>query len=83
MPKPTKKIHELNRKLFIEWSKGILLERNAKGECLVLDGSDFARRCEAAEADLELGAILYLTDNQGKRVTKVTSDGKGYEEDLV
>jgi hypothetical protein len=81
--KPTKKTHELNRKLFIKWSKGILLERDMRGKCLVLDGSDFAHQCEAAESDLELGATLYLTDDAGKRITKVTSDGKGYTEDAL
>jgi hypothetical protein len=83
MVKPTKKVHELNRNLFIEWSKGTLLKRGRKGRCLVLDGSDFARKCEAAEADLELGATLYLTDDAGKRITKITSDGKGYEEEAL
>jgi hypothetical protein len=81
--KPTKKVHELNRRLFIEWSKGTLINRNRRGEVLVLDGSDFSKKCEAAEADLELGATLYLTDDSGKRVTKITDDGKGYTEDVV
>ena len=76
-------VHELNRRLFIKWSQGILLERDRSGKCIVLDGSDFAKRCEAAEAALERGGVLYLTDDRGKRITQVTSDGKGYEEDLV
>lgn len=80
--KPTKKTHTLNRRLFIEWSKGTL-KRDRKGRCLVLDGSDFARQCEEAEADLERGATLYLTNDQGKRITKITSDGKGYTEDAL
>jgi hypothetical protein len=75
--------HELNRKLFIEWSKGTLLKRDRQGRCLVLDGSDFARKCEAAEADLDRGATLYLTDDSGKRITKITSDGKGYTEEAL
>lgn len=81
--KPIKKIHELNRKLFIEWSKGTLMKRDKKGRCIVLEGSDFARQCEAAEADLERGATLYLTDDSGKRVSKITSDRKGYTEDAL
>lgn len=76
-------IYELNRRLFIKWSQGILLERDREGKCIVLDGSDFAKRCEAAEAALERGGVLYLTDDRGKRITQVTSDGKGYEEDVV
>lgn len=79
----TRKTHTLNRRLFIEWSKGTLMKRNRRGKVLVLDGSDFARQCEAAEADLERGATLYLTDDSGKRVTKVTSDGKGYTEEAL
>jgi hypothetical protein len=62
----TRETHELNRRLFIEWSKGTLLKRGRNCKVLVLDGSDFARQCEA-----------------GKRITQVTSDGKGYTEDVV
>lgn len=85
MARPSKKpeVHELNRRLFIKWSQGILLERDKDCKCIVLDGSDFAKRCEAATEALERGAILYMTDNHGKRITRITSDGKGYEEDLV
>jgi hypothetical protein len=79
----TRETHELNRRLFIEWSKGTLLKRGRNCKVLVLDGSDFARQCEAAEVALERGAILYLTDDTGKRITQVTSDGKGYTEDVV
>lgn len=74
------KIIELNRKLFREWAKGTILKRNRKGQCLVLDGSEFARKCETVESDLDRGAILYLTDNSGIRITKITSDGTGYIE---
>jgi hypothetical protein len=81
--KKAHEVHELNRRLFIKWSQGILLERDKDGKCVVLDGSDFSKRCEAAEAALERGAILYLTDDNGKRITQVTSDGKGYTEDVV
>ena len=83
MPKPTKKVIELNRKLFIEWSKGTLMKRDKRGRCLVLDGSDFARQCEGVEAALDKGGVLYLTDDDGKRITKVTSDGKGYTEEAL
>jgi len=76
-------IIELNRRLFIEWSKGTLLKRDRNGKCIVLDGSDFARQCEGVEAALDQGATLYLTDDAGKRITKITSDGKGYEEELL
>lgn len=81
--KKVPEVHELNRRLFIKWSQGILLERDRDGKCIVLDGSDFAKRCEAAEEALERGAVLYLTDDKGKRITQVTSDGKGYTEDVV
>jgi hypothetical protein len=76
-------VHELNRRLFIKWSQGILLERERSGKVIVIDGSEFSRKCEEAEAALERGGVLYLTDDKGKRITKVTSDGKGYEEDVV
>jgi hypothetical protein len=76
-------IYELNRRLFIKWSQGILLERDREGKCVVLDGSDFSKRCEEATEALERGALLYLTDDHGKRITQITSDGKSYEEDRV
>jgi hypothetical protein len=78
-----RKTIELNRRLFMEWSKGTLMKRDRKGKCIVLDGSDFARQCEGVEEALDNGGILYLTDDAGKRITKVTSDGKGYTEELV
>lgn len=78
-----KKTHELNRNLFLEWFDGTLLRRDKKGRCIVLDGSAFSRKCEAAEADLDLGGTLYLTDDSGKRITKITLDGEGYTEEAL
>ena len=71
---------ELNRVLFQKWCDGVLLERDYKGKCLVLDGSDFAKQCEAAEKAMDAGAVIYLTDARGKRSTKMYYNGKGYIE---
>jgi len=74
--------HELDRRLFIMWVEGVLLDRDAKGNCVVLDGSDFAKRAEVAEKAMENGETIYLTVN-GKCVTKMYDDGEGYVEEEV
>jgi hypothetical protein len=73
---------ELNRDHFIAWTEGILLHFE-RGKGIVLDGSEFAKRCEAAEAAMERGETIYLTDGSGKRITKMSDAGDGYlEEEL-
>jgi hypothetical protein len=66
--------YELNRRLFIAWAAGTLLTRDQRGKCLILDGSDFSRRCDAAVAALDRGAVLYLTDESGRRITQMRQD---------
>jgi hypothetical protein len=73
-------VHELNRDLFIKWSIGTLLERDKTGKCLVLDGSDFSKQCEAAEAAMDAGDTIYLTDENGKLITKMFLTEAGYSE---
>lgn len=77
----TPQVFELNRRLFIKWTQGILLERDRSGKCIVLDGSEFARKCAEAEAALGKGGLVYLTEG-GKRVTQVMVGKTGYEEVL-
>jgi hypothetical protein len=73
----------LNRKLFIKWTEGILLERDRAGKCLVLDGSDFNERCEEAVKALEEGHTVYLTEGTGVPITRLTlKDGAYVEEKL-
>jgi hypothetical protein len=77
-------IIELNRNLFLKWVDGTLLERDSSGRCLVLDGSEFSDRCEKAVEYMDNGGTIYLTDNSGKRLTKMSLNPKeGYEESLV
>jgi len=83
MPKTTTKepeVFELNRKYFIAWTEGVLLDFK-RGKGIVLDGSEFSKRCEAAEKALEGGATIFLTDGSGKRITKMFDAGDGYVEE--
>ena len=83
MQNPLPSVHELNRDMFIAWTEGILMDRDQDGKCLVLDGSDFSKRCEAAEKALEGGETIYLTNGQGQRITKMYDAGEGYVEEEV
>ena len=75
-------VFELNRGYFMAWVDGILLHFE-RGKGIVLDGSEFAKRCEAAEAAMDRGETIYLTDGSGKRITKMSDAGDGYlEEEL-
>lgn len=76
----TPEVFELNREAFMAWVDGILLSFK-KGKGIVLDGTEFAKRCEAAEAAMERGEIIYLTDARGKRITKMYDAGDGYMEE--
>lgn len=76
-------VHKLNRDLFITWTTGVLLDRDKNGKCLVLDGSDFKAKCEAAERALESGETIYLTDGRGCLVTKVYDSGERYIEEEI
>lgn len=83
MSKPTTKepeVFELNREYFIAWTEGILLDFK-RGKGIVLDGSEFAKRCEAAEKAMEGGATIFLTDAHGKKITKMFDAGDGYTEE--
>jgi hypothetical protein len=75
-------VFELNRDHFMAWVEGILLDFK-KGKGIVLDGTEFAKRCEEAEKAMERGETIYLTDRSGKRITKMYDAGDGYlEEEL-
>ena len=73
-------VFELNRRYFIAWTQGILLSFK-KGDGFVLDGSEFAKKCEAAEAALKAGGTIFLTDAQGQRITKMVDAGDCYVEE--
>jgi hypothetical protein len=76
---PAKKLLTVNRRLFQAWTEGIILERDAKGSCLVTD--DREEEFQAVVSALEAGETLYLTDDRGQIRTQITGDGKGYTEE--
>ena len=51
--------------------KGIALDRH------------FEKKCEQAEAAMELGEIIYLLDDQGRRITQMRDVGDGYAEEQI
>jgi hypothetical protein len=73
-------VFELNRAYFIAWTEGILLDFK-RGKGIVLDGSEFSKQCEAAEKAMEAGETIFLTDANGKRITKMYDAGDGYTEE--
>ena len=75
-------VFELNREYFMAWADGSLLSFK-KGKGFVLDGTEFAKRCEAAEAAMDRGETIYLTDRSGKRITKMFDAGDGYMEERI
>lgn len=75
-PKPIK----VNRELFMAWTEGTIMDRDAKGNVLVTDHLD--KRFQEAEDAMEAGGIIYLTDNSGKVITQMQDDGKGYSESV-
>lgn len=78
----TKEPIELNRNHFITWTEGVLLSFK-KGKGIVLDGTEFAKRCEAAEEAMKRGETIYLIDNSGKRITKMFDNGEEYLEEKL
>jgi hypothetical protein len=69
-----------NRRLFMAWCDGILMDRDAKGKCLVLDGSRLEKDFEAAEVAMDRGERITLTDDAGKPVStmaRMTADRDG------
>jgi len=85
MPKTKTKepeVFELNREYFMAWTEGILLDFK-KGKGIVLDGSEFSKRCEDAEKAMERGETIYLTDGSGRRITKMFDAGDGYLEEAL
>ena len=60
----------LNRRLFMAWQEGVILEL-VKGKGICLDGSPLVKDFEAAEAAMDRGETIYLTDESGKEVTSM------------
>lgn len=60
----------LSRRLFMAWQEGVILEF-AKGKGICLDGSTLVKDFEAAEAAMDRGETIYLTDEAGKEVTSM------------
>lgn len=70
----------LPRALFMKWHEGILLERDAKGSCLVLDGSRWSSKFEAAVEAMDRGETIYLTNEAGIIMTSMALSLEGYVE---
>lgn len=70
----------LPRHLFMKWTEGVLLERDAKGRCLVLDGSRWESIFTAAEKAMDRGETIYLTNEAGVIVSSMALGPNGYEE---
>jgi hypothetical protein len=71
----------VNRHLFMAWTEGVILDRDRKGNCLVTDHLD--GKFTAAEKAMDRGETIYLTDDDGKVVTRMRVEGDGYVESGV
>ena len=68
----------VNRKAFIAWSQGILLDRDASGQCVV--GDNIAH--EQAEAAMDRGEEITLTVG-GYAVSTMRLTDAGYVEKAI
>jgi hypothetical protein len=63
------------RQMFINFTKGLLLDRDSEGKVLAVDEP----LCERAMTALEDGEIVYLTVND-RAVTSIRLTDRGYTE---
>lgn len=73
----------VNRKLFMAWTEGILLSRDRNGVCLVTDDKTLQEKFEAAEKAMGDGKTIYLTNDEGQVVTKMSLEDEGYVESEI
>ena len=69
----------LNRRLFMAWQEGVILEF-AKGKGICLDGSTLVKDFEAAEAAMDRGETIYFVDETGREVSSMALETEGLPE---